>query len=127
MIVFFDGECNLCNTSVDFLIRHDKKGLLKFASLQGETAKEKLPPEKIQDLDTMLLFSSKGISEKSKAWFQILEVLGKPWSILLLFKVLPTPACDWIYDLIAANRHRVFGKRETCRLPTPEEKAYFLK
>lgn len=125
-IIFFDGVCNLCNAFVDFLIRRDKDQIFSFAPLQGETARHKLPDGQPARLSSVVLWNQGQILEKSDAALMILQQLGGPWWFMRVFWILPSFLRDFVYDLIAANRYRLFGKRETCRLPTPEEKARFL-
>jgi predicted DCC family thiol-disulfide oxidoreductase YuxK len=125
-IIFFDGVCNLCNSFVDFLIRRDHDQAFSFAPLQGETARQKLPADKLARLNSVVLWNQGQILEKSDAALTVLQQLGGLWWFMRVFWIAPAFLRDLVYDLIAANRYRFFGKRETCRLPTPEEKARFL-
>ena len=125
-IVFFDGVCNLCNRSVDFLIRKDTKNKFLFAPLQGETALELLPPNKRESLDTVIFYKAGKIHTHSNAAIQILKSLGDFYSLATIFLILPTFLRDPIYKFIAKRRYQWFGKKETCRLPTAAEKARFL-
>ena len=123
-IIFFDGVCNLCNGFVDFVIDRDG-GIHKFASLQGETA-QKILGERAIVLDSVILWSDGKILEKSSAALSIANEMGFPWALSGIFWLVPRFLRDWVYDFVAKNRYRFFGKRETCRLPTPGEKARFL-
>lgn len=125
-IIFFDGLCNLCNAFVDFLIKRDKDLNFSFAPLQGETARQKLPAGQPAKLNSVVLWNQGEILEKSDAALMILQQLGGLWWLMRVFWVVPAFLRDLVYDFVAANRYRFFGKRETCRLPTPEEKARFL-
>lgn len=125
-IIFFDGVCNLCNAFVDFLIRRDKDQNFFFAPLQGETARLKLPEGQPAKLNSVVLWNQGEVLEKSDAALMILQQLGGPWWLMRVFWVVPSFLRDLAYDFVAANRYRFFGKRETCRLPTPAEKARFL-
>ena len=124
-IVFFDGVCNLCNASIDFLIRRKSKQLY-FASLQGETARVRLGSAKVQTLSSVILYRDGAIYEKSDAVLEIFTLLGGVWTFFQIFRVVPSFIRDWVYDFIASRRYEWFGRRETCRLPTTEERAYFL-
>ena len=125
-IVFFDGECNLCNSTVDFFIRLDKGRHLHFASLQGETAKKILPVSVRERLETVVLWREGHLYRKSGAVLRALAACGGFWSSALVFLLVPWFLRDWAYDVVAKNRFRWFGKRESCRLPTPEERNVLL-
>ena len=125
-IIFFDGVCNLCNAFVDFLIKRDKDHSFSFAPLQGETAQLKLPHGQPASLSSVVLWNQGEVLEKSDAALMILQQLGGFWWFMRVFWVMPKILRDLGYDFVAANRYRFFGKRETCRLPTPAEKARFL-
>jgi predicted DCC family thiol-disulfide oxidoreductase YuxK len=124
-VIFFDGVCNLCNGFVDFLLSRDESRRFLFASLQGETAQAKLPKQ-AESLKSVVLWTQGKAWEKSDAVLRILPQLGGPWRLISLFRFTPRFLRDWVYDRIAANRYRLFGRRESCRLPSPEEKARFL-
>ncbi len=125
-IVFFDGVCNLCNASVDFLIRHDKSGLLRYAPLQGNTARRLLSKQFLELPDSVILYDTGKIYSRSTAALRLVNYLPWPYKILKIGYVIPRFLRDPLYDLIAHNRYRWFGKKETCRLPTSEEKKFFL-
>ncbi len=127
-IVLFDGVCNLCNQSVDFIVQRDKKDVFKFASLQSEFAQNLLKPFPIdaQKLDSVLLVKGGKLYQKSSAALQIARQLGGGWRLMYGFIIVPRFLRDFVYNIIAKNRYRWFGKKETCRLPTPEERAKFL-
>lgn len=125
-IVFFDGYCNLCNGLVDGLIRLDQKHVLKFASLQGETARRILNLQNPQDLDTVVYLRENQRLEKSSAILKIFSDLGGVWKIAEIFQILPVSFRDTVYAWVAKNRFRFFGRRDTCRLPTAQEQQQFL-
>lgn len=125
-IIFFDGVCNLCNAFVDFLVKRDKDQSFFFAPLQGEVASLKLPAGRPAQLNSVVLWNQGQILEKSDAALMILQQLGGGWWLMRVFWIVPAVLRDLVYDFVAANRYRFFGKRETCRLPSPEEKARFL-
>ncbi len=125
-IVFFDGTCTLCNRFVDFIILRDRHRVFHLASLQGETAKSVLPEIPAPSPGTIVLYDHGQIDTKSAAVLKIFAQLPGFWSWLACFKVLPKRFRDGLYDFIAKNRYKIFGRRETCRAPTEDERAYFL-
>ena len=125
-IVFFDGVCNLCNGFVDILLRLDKKHVFRFASLQGQTAKTLLPPEDLEKLLTVIVKDGDELYYKSSAIFHIAYKIKGPLLFFLIFWPIPRIFTNWVYDFIAINRYWVFGKKETCRIPTPSEQKHFL-
>jgi len=126
-IVFFDGVCNLCNGFVDFLVRQDRGRMLRYASLQGKTALECLGPGAGEKLASVVFYENGSITTESLAVIRILIGLGGAWRVLWLLKLIPSFVRNPIYRFIARNRYHWFGKRETCRLPSPEEKKLFLE
>ncbi len=136
-ILFFDGHCNLCNGLVDWLLRKDKNGKIKFASLQGETAKKTLSSSHLPSIQTnnsalatptnTVLYFKNGITyERSTAILKCLQDIGGVYSLALIFFCIPKFLRDLIYRLVATNRYRIFGRRETCRIPTKEELTQLL-
>jgi predicted DCC family thiol-disulfide oxidoreductase YuxK len=126
-ILFFDGVCGLCNHFVDFVLSHDKQGQFRLAPLQGETARNRISQEDVESLSTVVLVDEQGISRKSTAVVRVLRRLGFGWRLLgFLMWLIPHPLRDIGYRLVAANRYRLFGKKEACRMPTPDERSRFL-
>ena len=128
-IILFDGLCNLCDASVQFLIKKDTKDVFRFVSLQSELGKELLSklPIAIQQTDSIILYESETLFYyKSKAIFQIIQSLGGIFNCLLIFKLLPTYFTDILYDCVAKNRYHWFGKKEQCLVPTKEIQSKFL-
>jgi len=127
-ILFFDGHCNLCNNSVDFVITRDKKRVFRFAPLQGETAKDVLGDVNIdlEHPDSFVLSKDNEVYFRSTAALMVARQLGFPWSLMSVFLVVPPFIRDAVYNLIARNRYKWFGRKETCRLPSPEERSLFL-
>lgn len=125
-ILFFDGVCNLCNGLVDFMIQRQKTPHIFFAPLQGKTAKLRLPPERISDLDTVVYQRKNKTYTQSSAVLWAVSDLNILYKFILLGLVIPAPLRNIIYSWVAQNRYRLFGKSSSCRLPTPEERAYFL-
>lgn len=121
-ILFFDGVCGLCNASVDFVMKRDTKDVFRYAPLQGETAAAHLSANDREDLNSVVLKTSEGLSRHSSAIVRILWKLPGIWPVLgTLLWLIPRPIRNFGYRLVAKNRYRFFGKKETCRLPTAEE------
>ena len=127
MVVLFDGVCNLCQHSVRYLIKNDKKKVLKFTSLQGKYAKTVLSPKELQSLDSILLCDGKTIYKKSDAVLKLCRVLGGWYKLLLVGHILPEFIRDGLYNLIAKNRYRWFGQQDQCMIPTKEIQNRFLE
>ena len=125
-ILFFDGKCGLCNRLVNFVMSHDPKHQLNFATLQGQTANVLLDIKKTTDLNTLVFYDEGKIFTKSAAVLQIISYLNWPWKIILIAKLFPTKLCDIIYNFISKRRYSWFGSSDSCRLPTSEEKLFFL-
>lgn len=127
-VVLFDGVCNLCNASVDFIIRRDRKGRLRFAALQSEAAKTFLGNLEIPKSlpDSILFYENEKLYSRSAAVLRIASYLGFPWVLAKIFIIIPAFVRDAVYDFVARNRFRWFGKKETCRMPTQEERGRFL-
>jgi predicted DCC family thiol-disulfide oxidoreductase YuxK len=120
-IVLFDGICNLCNASVRFITRHDKNNTIEFASLQSETAKKLLMERAIDsnELNSIIFISNEKIFTKSAAAIEIAKRLHGFPRLLKYFQFIPRTIRDFVYDLIAKNRYRLFGK--TCSLQLPNQ------
>lgn len=126
-VVYFDGVCGMCNRFVDFLLRHDRKNRFCFAPLQGETARQNLPNELIENLKTVAFVEKDQTWTHSAAIIRILWRLAPFWRILgCLLWLIPSPLRDAGYRVIAARRYRFFGRRETCRMPTEAERDRLL-
>lgn len=127
-IIFFDGVCNLCNSSVNYVIDHDKKKKFSFASLQSDLARDLLGNLGVdsQKLESIVLKKGDKIYRKSSAAIEIAREMDGLWPVLYVFKLVPAFVRDFIYDFIAKNRYRWFGKQDSCRMPTPELKERFL-
>ena len=127
-IVLFDGVCNLCNHSVDFIIKKDKKASFKIAALQDEKSRVLLNKFRInsKELGSVILIQDGKVFMKSRAALEISRKLVWPWPLLYPLVLIPHQLRDTLYDWVARNRYRWFGKKETCRLPSPEEKSRFL-
>ncbi|MBR9853956.1 MAG: thiol-disulfide oxidoreductase DCC family protein [Algicola sp.] len=128
-IILFDGVCNLCNNSVQFVIQRDKKDVFRYASLQSEIGQQLLSQRHIdtKTVDSIILIEP-GVAyyTKSDAALEIAQNLGGLWKLSAVFTWIPTAIRNRIYDFIAKNRYKWFGKQESCMIPTPELKAKFL-
>jgi len=128
-ILFFDGECNLCNSSVQFIIRHDKKKIFLFAPLQsdaGNGALQDLQKQFKNIPDSVILYYNSKYFVRSAAALYTLRLLGGFWGLLFVGMILPRFIRDGIYEYISRNRYKWFGKRNECMIPTPELRDRFL-
>ncbi len=128
-VILFDGVCNLCNGAVNFIIKHDKKDVFRYASLQSEIGQKLISERGIDTtkIDSILLIDpSVAYYHKSTAALHIAKQLSGIYPLLSVFLVLPKFIRDWVYDVIAKNRYKWFGKKESCMIPTPELKALFI-
>ncbi len=127
-ILFFDGYCSLCDGLVDRMLHWDKKSVLKFASLQGETAQKLLPPERRDKAnpDTIIYLRNGVIYDRSTAVLLSLYDIGGLWVLFSVFLLVPKFVRDLAYRFVTKIRYRVFGKRKTCRLPTLAERERLL-
>lgn len=127
-VIIFDGVCHLCNASVDFVMKRDQKKIFRYTANQmgaGQTILRDngIDPDQIQ---TVYLYENNILYSKSSAALRIAKNLGFPYNLAFGLIIIPAFIRDFIYDLIAKNRYKWFGKKETCRLPTAEERALFL-
>jgi len=127
-LILFDGVCNLCNHAVQFVARRDPRARFGFASLQSQAAERRLASAGVtgQLPDSIVLLAGDRLYTRSGAALRIARGLRFPWPILSAFLLVPRPLRDWVYDLVARNRYRWFGKRDVCMVPTPELRARFL-
>lgn len=128
-LILFDGVCNLCNSSIQFVIKHDKKDIFLFAPLQSNVGQQIITHFKIDTAktDSILLYTKKkGIDYKSAAALKIASNLGFPINLISIFFIIPPFIRNWIYDFIARNRYKWYGKKNECMIPTPELKSKFL-
>lgn len=132
-IVLYDGVCGLCNRLVQFIIKRDQRDHFRFASLQSDFANKLLQQHALDphDLDTVYLVHNYGqpgerLLARSDAILFLLKQLGGIWGLAAVGKILPRALRDGIYELVARNRYRVFGKYESCMLPEPKHRKKFL-
>lgn len=127
-VILFDGLCNLCNGAVQFTIERDQQNVFRFASLQSNFAAEKLTPFNIapENLESFILLENGKVYLRSTAALRVAKKLTGLWPLLYGFIIVPRFIRDAVYNYIAKNRYKWFGKQESCWLPTPELKNKFL-
>ena len=128
-IVLFDGVCNLCNRSVQFILKRDRNKKFLFGSLQGKTGQEYLRKYHLptDQFHSFMLIEANVLYTRSTAVLRVLKHLGHGWQFLYVLIYLPQVLRDGLYKLIATNRYRLFGKKDVCRVPTVEERERFLE
>ena len=139
-VVLFDGVCNFCDASVNFIIDHDKAGYFKFAPLQSEegrrlaneygfesaTVRSANTDSNLIPIDSVILVEDGKAYTHSTGALRVVRRLGLPWSFMYAFIVVPRPVRDYFYRLFAKYRYRFFGKKDQCMIPTPEVRSRFL-
>lgn len=128
-IILFDGLCNLCDGTVQFIIKRDTKDVFRFVSLQSDLGYELLQKLQIefQLIDSVILYESEKVFfYKSQAVFEIVKSIGGIYYCLLIFKLLPNVIPNAVYDFIAKNRYRWWGKKESCLVPSKDLQSKFL-
>lgn len=127
-IIFFDGVCNLCNSAVQFVIQRDAKDYFRFAALQSEQAQEYLDRFAVdfQAMDSILLLEDGKLYRRSSAALRITKHLGGLWPVLYILIYIPAFIRDFFYKLISGNRYKIWGKRTSCMVPTPDLEKKFL-
>lgn len=127
-IVLYDGVCGFCNRSVQLILRHDRRGRFRFAALQSEVGQALLRRHGLatDDLDTFVLVDDGRAYVRSTGALRVARGLGGAWPLLSALSIFPRPLRDFVYDAIARNRYRIFGKADACMLPPPEARSRFL-
>lgn len=127
-ILLFDGVCNFCNDTVQFVIKRDKKGIVHFAPLQSDFGQSQLRKAKLptNDLKTLIFIENGQIYTKSSGALKLSKYLGSIWPLAYILILIPKPIRDFGYDFVARNRYKWFGKQEACMLPSPEVRERFL-
>ena len=127
-IVLFDGVCNLCNSAVQFIIRHDKKNTFMFTSLQSDTGKKLLAQYDLplNELNSFILIENNKAYTRSSGALRVIKKLKGLWPLLYGFIIVPKFIREGVYNWVGRNRYKWFGKQEACMIPTPELKARFL-
>jgi predicted DCC family thiol-disulfide oxidoreductase YuxK len=128
-IILFDGVCNLCDSSVQFIIKHDRNDVFRFVTLQSDLGEKIINHIGIDraKIDSIILYEP-GVAYfyKAEAALKIAKELNGIYSLLSLFSVFPNSISNYVYDYIAKNRYKWYGKKEQCMIPTPELKSKFL-
>ncbi len=127
-IILFDGVCNLCNGFVRFVIKHDKKNVFKFVSLQSDFTQQLLQKNNLNtaELKSIILFQNEKLFTRSTAALKIFKELNSGWKLIYAFIIIPKFIRDAVYNIIAKNRYRWFGKTDSCMIPTDELQEKFL-
>jgi predicted DCC family thiol-disulfide oxidoreductase YuxK len=128
-VIFFDGICNLCQRSVQFILTRDKKEIFSFVSLQSQIAEQTLLPYGIStvEMNTFILLENNKVYTRSTAALRVVKKLGGFWPLLYVSIIIPSFIRDAVYNWIARNRYRWFGKQESCLMPREEWKNRFLE
>jgi predicted DCC family thiol-disulfide oxidoreductase YuxK len=128
LVILFDGVCNLCNGSVNFIIKRDRKNRFRFASMQSDEGEKIINHFGLSSISesTMILIEGSKVHTKSTAALLIAKNLSGLWPLLYIFSIIPKPIRDFAYGIVARNRYSWFGKRESCMIPTDELKRKFL-
>ena len=127
-VMLFDGVCNLCSRSVHFAITRDPAARLRFAAIQSPLGQDFLHRRglPIDRFETFYLIDGGRVYEKSTGFLRMVGYLRWPWPLLRAMRIVPKPLRDWLYDRIALNRYRLFGRRQTCLVPTADIAGRFL-
>lgn len=127
-VIVFDGKCKLCNFSVRFIIKRDPDRVFKLVWAQSPKGQQLFQHFDMNSthFDTMLYIDGQHIYTKSDAAIQIVQQLGQPWKALIVSKIIPVRLRDYLYDWIALNRYRFFGKHNYCLMPSAEHEDRFL-
>lgn len=126
-IILFDGVCNFCDSSVQFIIKHDQAAYFQFASIQSDAGQALLAQYEIPgNIDSVLLIEHEKVYFESTAALKICRRLDSFWPVCYVFIFIPPPIRNIMYRLFAKNRYRLFGRKESCLLPTPAQRKRFL-
>lgn len=127
-VVLFDGVCNLCNSSINFIIDRDKSGYFKFAALQTDTGRQLLSQYNLpaQDYKSIVLIQNNRVYTKSTAILHLCKRMSGLWPLFYGFIILPKFLRDPLYDVVAKNRYDWFGKLDSCKIPTKELESRFI-
>ena len=125
-IILFDGVCNFCDGSVNFIIEHDKKKYFKFAPLQSEAGQKYVEKFGLSAIDSVILVEDDKVYTHSTAALKVAKHLSGIWSFFYAFIIIPKPIRDFFYKLFAKYRYKLFGKKDECMIPSPEVRAKFL-
>jgi predicted DCC family thiol-disulfide oxidoreductase YuxK len=125
-VLLFDGVCTLCNGFVQFVIERDPAARFQFAALQSDAAVRLLGVAPPPLPDSLVLIEDGRLFTRSTAALRVARGLRFPWPLAYVFVAVPRPVRDWVYDAVARNRYRWFGRRDVCMVPTPELRSRFL-
>lgn len=125
-VICFDGVCGLCNGFVDFVMAHDHQKQFFFSPLQEQWCQKNLPAQYLTNLSTIVFYQDGKLSTKSDAAIDVVEKMGGIFWFARIARIVPKFIRDKVYDFVASNRYQWFGKKDICRLPTPEERSRFL-
>lgn len=126
-IILFDGKCNFCDHSVQFIIKRDKKALYNFASIQSDAGQKIIRKYRVPaDIDSIILVEANTCYYQSSAALRICRNLDSGWKLLYCLVLIPKPIRDFFYGIVAKNRYKWFGKKDSCMLPSPEIRKRFL-
>jgi predicted DCC family thiol-disulfide oxidoreductase YuxK len=128
-VILFDGVCNFCNGAVNMIIKYDKNRIFRYAALQSEAGRQLLQQYNYSatDLDSFVLIDGGKAYKKTNAALRIYPRLGMAWKLMNVLWILPAAVRDFGYNIIARNRYRWFGKKESCMIPTAEVRSLFLQ
>ncbi len=127
-VVLFDGVCRLCSAWARFLIRFDRKKQLRLASVQSDAGQSILKSHGFpsDSFHTMLFVDNGVLYERSSAFIRVMTVLPLPWKLASVVRIVPLQIRDWVYDRIALNRYRLFGRFDVCAVPPPDHEDRYL-
>ena len=127
-IILFDGICNFCNGAINFVLKQDKRGIFRFAPLQSEVGQELLQQYHLpaEEFESFVLIENGKVYKKSAASLRVLNKLPWYWKEAQILRIIPTAFRDAIYDFIARNRYKWFGRKDQCMIPSPEMRSRFL-
>lgn len=127
-VILFDGVCNFCNAGINFIIRHDRKNIFRFAALQSKAGQQLAEQYHLPttDFDSFILIDKATVYTRSSAGIKVFSKLSWHWKWTQVFWIVPKFIRDGVYDFIARNRYKWFGKKDQCMLPTPEVRNRFL-
>lgn len=126
-VILFDGECNFCDAIVQFMIKRDKKALYRFASIQSDVGQQIIKQcNAPTNIDSFMLIEGHNCFYKSTAALRVCKNLNGLWKLFYCLLIIPKRARDYLYHIVAKNRYKWFGKKDSCMLPSPEIKKRFL-
>jgi predicted DCC family thiol-disulfide oxidoreductase YuxK len=128
-LILFDGVCNLCSGAVKFVIKYDPNGQFKFASLQSSVSHDILRQKgyPVGELDTFVYIRDGQVYLRSSAALRLLRDMGGLWQVFYVWMMVPRPIRDWVYDRVARSRYSIWGRADSCMVPTPELQDRFIK